>query len=265
MSRTGDAGGGFQSGARPLVGATPTWSAPIGCLRPSFCHCVLMWLCPTSPQNRGMHGLDEADAEPIPRCWQTGSNQSQLGQTGCPFCRAKAAPLGESGGAVGLEPGSAGEAAVHRVQVPPSMAGLHALYAARPDLGDEHGARAVPPEPDCLVADLDAALVQQFPDVAQREWQANVQKHRQGDDFRACLEPLEQAGLRHGERPLNTLPPRQTNLLTRPALPQGRVPSMTKETIGRIKRGVRSAPVPRPRVPSRAARGRRRSRARRKA
>lgn len=34
------------------------------------------------------------------------------GHTGCPLCDAKAAPLGESGGAVLFEHGSAGEAAV---------------------------------------------------------------------------------------------------------------------------------------------------------
>jgi hypothetical protein len=43
----------------------------------------------------------------LKRCWQTNSNQSQLGQYRCPLCRAKAAPLGESGGPVGLEEMSA--------------------------------------------------------------------------------------------------------------------------------------------------------------
>jgi len=47
------------------------------------------------------------------RGWcQTNSNSSQLGQCHCPLCRAETAPLGESGGAVGLEERSAGEAAL---------------------------------------------------------------------------------------------------------------------------------------------------------
>lgn len=45
------------------------------------------------------------------RCCQTGSNQSPQGQDSCPLCRAETAPLGESGCAVGLEDGSAGETA----------------------------------------------------------------------------------------------------------------------------------------------------------
>ena len=44
-------------------------------------------------------------------CCQTDSIQSPQGQVGCPLCRAETAPLGESGGAVGLEEGSAGETA----------------------------------------------------------------------------------------------------------------------------------------------------------
>lgn len=45
------------------------------------------------------------------RDWQTNSNQSLPGQSYCPLCRAKAAPLGESSGAVRLDEVSAGEAA----------------------------------------------------------------------------------------------------------------------------------------------------------
>jgi len=42
---------------------------------------------------------------------QTNANQSPLGERGCPLSRAETAPLSESGGAFGLEEGSAGEAA----------------------------------------------------------------------------------------------------------------------------------------------------------
>ena len=40
--------------------------------------------------------------------------------------------------------------------------------AALADLGGEHRAKPVPPEPDGLVADVDPALGQQILDVAQR-------------------------------------------------------------------------------------------------
>ncbi|EAQ23117.1 hypothetical protein ROS217_02660 [Roseovarius sp. 217] len=42
------------------------------------------------------------------------------------------------------------------------------MDAAFADLGSEHGAEPVPPEPDRLMADVDAALVQQILDVAKR-------------------------------------------------------------------------------------------------
>ncbi|WP_368854698.1 transposase, partial [Oceanibium sediminis] len=40
---------------------------------------------------------------PTMRCCQTNSNSSLQGQRGCPLCRTKTAPLGESGGSVKLE------------------------------------------------------------------------------------------------------------------------------------------------------------------
>ncbi|MEQ9422082.1 MAG: hypothetical protein RIF37_14560, partial [Rhodospirillaceae bacterium] len=46
-----------------------------------------------------------------PARYQKDSNQSPQGQGGCPLCRADTAPLGESGGAVDLKEGSAGETA----------------------------------------------------------------------------------------------------------------------------------------------------------
>ena len=44
--------------------------------------------------------------------WQTNSNQSLLGQYGCPLSCAKSAPFGESGGTIELEVASAGETAI---------------------------------------------------------------------------------------------------------------------------------------------------------
>ncbi len=45
-------------------------------------------------------------------CCQTDSNRSRQGQYDCPLCRAETAPLCQSGGAVRLEDGSTGEAAL---------------------------------------------------------------------------------------------------------------------------------------------------------
>ena len=44
------------------------------------------------------------------RCWQTNSNRSPHGQSHCPLCRAETAPLGKSGGAIGLKLRSTGVA-----------------------------------------------------------------------------------------------------------------------------------------------------------
>src|SRR6056297_1950152 len=69
----------------------------------------------------------------------------------------------------------------HLVQVPSPVAGLHALDAPLADLGGKERAKAMPPEPDCLVADLDAALVQQILDVPEREREPDVHHYRQAD------------------------------------------------------------------------------------
>jgi hypothetical protein len=45
------------------------------------------------------------------RCWQTNANSPLQGQGHCPLYGTKAAPLGESGGAVQLENGARGEVA----------------------------------------------------------------------------------------------------------------------------------------------------------
>jgi hypothetical protein len=59
--------------------------------------------------DNGFGVLTEIDVQ---GCCQTNANQSLQGQYGCPLCRAKTAPLGESGGAVQLESRSGSEAAL---------------------------------------------------------------------------------------------------------------------------------------------------------
>ena len=58
----------------------------------------------------------------------------------------------------------------------------------------------VPPEAHDLVADLDAALVQQVFDVPQRQRETDVEHHSQADDLVARLEVAEGAGFGHAAR-----------------------------------------------------------------
>jgi len=56
------------------------------------------------------------------------------------------------------------------VRVPsPVRQGQHPVGPIAWDLGGEQQAEPVPPEPHCLMADLDAALIQQVLDVAKRQ------------------------------------------------------------------------------------------------
>jgi hypothetical protein len=59
---------------------------------------------------------------------------------------------------------------VDLVEAPsPVTMGAHPIDPLPADLGGEHRAEAVPPIADGLVAEIDAALVQQVLDVAQRQ------------------------------------------------------------------------------------------------
>jgi hypothetical protein len=60
------------------------------------------------------------------------------------------------------------------------VAGSHALDAALSDLGGEERTEPVQPEPNRLVADLDATLVQQVLYIPQRERGADVHHYRHG-------------------------------------------------------------------------------------
>ena len=61
------------------------------------------------------------------------------------------------------------------------------MNAPLSDLRREQWTEPVPPEPHRLVADLDAALVQQILDVAQRERILDIQHHGQADDLGEVL------------------------------------------------------------------------------
>jgi hypothetical protein len=84
------------------------------------------------------------------------------------------------------------------VQVPPPMRkGPHSIHPLAANLGGEHWPKSVPPEPHGLMADLDAALMQEVLDVAERERIADIEHHRQADDFGARLEVPEGGALGH--------------------------------------------------------------------
>ena len=59
----------------------------------------------------------------------------------------------------------------------------YSVVSLAPNLGGELAPEARPPVPYRLVADVDAALVQQVLDVAQRQRVADVQQHHQPGNF----------------------------------------------------------------------------------
>src|SRR5690606_28835863 len=77
------------------------------------------------------------------------------------------------------------------VEMPAPSARAHALDAPLADLAGEHRPEPMPPEPHGLVADVDAAFVQQVFDTPQRERKADVHHHRQADDLGRRLEVAE--------------------------------------------------------------------------
>lgn len=69
------------------------------------------------------------------------------------------------------------------------------INASAPDLAGEYRAEPVPLEAARLVADVDAALVRQVVDVAQREQKPDIQHHRQSDGLGAAFEAAERIWL----------------------------------------------------------------------
>jgi hypothetical protein len=59
------------------------------------------------------------------------------------------------------------------------------------DLGGEHRTKTVPPESDCLVADVDPTLSQQILHVAKRQRVSHVHHHDQTDDLWRAVEISE--------------------------------------------------------------------------
>src|SRR5258708_4564744 len=85
----------------------------------------------------------------------------------------------------------------HLVQMPaPLRIAAHVRDASLTDLGGEHRAKPVPPEPDGLVADVDPALGQEIFDVSKRQRVSHVHHHDQTDDLRRAVEISER--IAHG-------------------------------------------------------------------
>ncbi len=92
------------------------------------------------------------------------------------------------------------------VEMPPPMrVGAHLLDPPPADLTGEHRAKAVPPETDWLLADVDAAYMQQIRHIVERQQEPGTHHNRHVDDFRRRLEVLEWVAFCHsvklGHRP----------------------------------------------------------------
>ncbi len=87
------------------------------------------------------------------------------------------------------------------VEVPlPVRVGAHPLDPGLADIGGEQGTEPHPPKPDGFMADIDAALVQQVLDVAQRERETHVHHDRKADDLGAGSEIAKRIGFAHPGR-----------------------------------------------------------------
>ena len=86
------------------------------------------------------------------------------------------------------------------IQVPAPAAGSQGVDPLLPDLGGEHRSEPVPPEPHRLVANLDAALMQQVLNVPKRQREPHIHHHGQTDDLGRGLEIPERKALGHPER-----------------------------------------------------------------
>jgi hypothetical protein len=70
-----------------------------------------------------------------------------------------------------------------KVQTELKRKALHPADPLAPDVSGEHRAEAVPPQPDRLVANVDAALEQQVFDVPQAQREADIHQHRETNDL----------------------------------------------------------------------------------
>ena len=73
----------------------------------------------------------------------------------------------------------------HLIEVPsPLTKAAHSVDPLALDVGRKDRTKSVPPEPHCLVTNVDPALEQQVFDVPQRERKTNVHHHHKPNDLR---------------------------------------------------------------------------------
>ena len=76
----------------------------------------------------------------------------------------------------------------HLIKIPAPAAGLHSSNTPFSDLRRKHWAEPMPPESHSLMADIDAALVQQILEIAKGQRETDGQHRRQADNFAARFE-----------------------------------------------------------------------------
>ena len=102
------------------------------------------------------------------------------------------------------------------IQMPAPAARSHPRDAPFSDFRSKERTEPVPPKPHRFVADLDAALVQEFLHVAQRQWKTDVHHDGQADDFWAGLKVAKGAAFCHPLRLSDRLSPLKNFVLTVP-------------------------------------------------
>jgi len=80
---------------------------------------------------------------------------------------------------------------------PPVRVSTHSASPVSADLGGEHRAKSVPPEPDRFGADPDAALMQQVLHISKQKGKSDVQHHGQSYDLGARLEVAKEVEFCH--------------------------------------------------------------------
>ena len=76
----------------------------------------------------------------------------------------------------------------HLIKMPAPVRPVTPDYPPLPDLGRKQRAKAVPPVPYGLMADVDAALEQKIFDLTQRQRITDIEHHNVTDDLRRAVE-----------------------------------------------------------------------------
>ena len=86
----------------------------------------------------------------------------------------------------------------HLIKMPAPVRPVAPVYPPLPDLRGKHRAKAVPPVPHDLMANVDAPFEQKIFDLSQRQGTTNIQHHSAADDLRRAVEIAE--GIVHRRR-----------------------------------------------------------------